>query len=192
MRDKIVCLVGASGSGKTTIAKELEKAGYNVIQSYTTRPPREPNEWGHIFIELPDGSKWTNLPYSKNDLIAYTIYDGYEYFALKQQYQGKGTSIYVIDVAGVNMLREKVKDADIMVIYIQADKEYRKNRMIRRYNMTHSDSILIDGKMEDLERRMDNDYKAFKIIPCDYVVDNNGSLEEAVQAVKNIMEGETK
>ena len=51
MRDKLILLVGASGSGKTTIAKELEQKGFNVIHSYTTREPRKPNEWGHIFID---------------------------------------------------------------------------------------------------------------------------------------------
>ena len=49
--DKIVCLVGPSGSGKTTIAKELEMMDYNIIHSYTTRKPREPNEWGHTFVD---------------------------------------------------------------------------------------------------------------------------------------------
>ena len=48
----IVCLIGPSGSGKTTIARMLE-AEYNVIHSYTTRPPREPGEWGHNFIAEP-------------------------------------------------------------------------------------------------------------------------------------------
>lgn len=49
--DKLILLVGPSGSGKTTIAKELEKEGYNIIHSYTTRKPREPNEWGHTFVD---------------------------------------------------------------------------------------------------------------------------------------------
>lgn len=187
MKDKIICLVGQSGSGKTTIAKELEKAGYNVIQSYTTRPPREPNEWGHIFKDKLD---CTIYPIKK--MIAFTSFDGAYYWAMPEQYQGKGTSIYVIDVAGVKMIREKVKDAEIVVIYIQADEETRKRRMIWRYNTTHNDSILADGKLDDLERRMDNDRKAFRIIPCDYAIENNGSLEKAVQDVKSIIEGETK
>jgi guanylate kinase len=202
MKDKIICLVGQSGSGKTTIAKELEKAGYNVIQSYTTRPPREPNEWGHTFVNPHD--------YVFNDdkgqvfkkvgggvalglnMIAYTHFDNAYYWTLPDQYQGKGISIYVIDVAGVKIIREKVKDAEIVVIYIQADEETRKRRMIWRYNTTHNDSILADGKLDDLERRMDNDRKAFRIIPCDYAVDNNGSLEVAVEAVKKIIEGDSK
>ena len=37
---KPIALVGAMCSGKTTIAKKLEQAGYNWIRTYTTRPPR--------------------------------------------------------------------------------------------------------------------------------------------------------
>ena len=41
MKDILFCLVGASGSGKTSVAYALqEKYGYNVIESYTTRPKR--------------------------------------------------------------------------------------------------------------------------------------------------------
>lgn len=37
---KPIALVGAMCSGKTTIAKKLERDGYNWIRTYTTRPPR--------------------------------------------------------------------------------------------------------------------------------------------------------
>ena len=40
-------IVGASGSGKTTIANTLEERyGYKQIQSYTTRPKRYETECG--------------------------------------------------------------------------------------------------------------------------------------------------
>ena len=38
---KIVVLVGGSGSGKTTIAHELEKKGFRRLVTTTTRPKRE-------------------------------------------------------------------------------------------------------------------------------------------------------
>lgn len=42
----MIVLVGKSCSGKTTIAKELEKLGYSLIVTYTTRPIREGEEDG--------------------------------------------------------------------------------------------------------------------------------------------------
>lgn len=36
----MILLAGPTGSGKTTIAKSLEKLGYNIIPTYTTREPR--------------------------------------------------------------------------------------------------------------------------------------------------------
>ena len=51
MKDKIICIVGRSGSGKTTAAEYLEELyGLKSIQSYTTRPKRKPNETGHTFV----------------------------------------------------------------------------------------------------------------------------------------------
>ena len=35
-----IFLIGPQGSGKTTLAKELERRGYEQILAYTTRPPR--------------------------------------------------------------------------------------------------------------------------------------------------------
>lgn len=112
--DKIICLVGPSGSGKTTIAKELEKLGYNIIYSYTTREPREPNEWGHTFIDKEEithirtdtdsglriiVTRKGNRQILLKSIAFRKIYKEY-YFATKDQYQGKGTSIYVVDPDG--------------------------------------------------------------------------------------------
>lgn len=50
VKDRILCLIGASGAGKTTAAKSLMELGVNVILSYTSRRIRAHEDWGHIFI----------------------------------------------------------------------------------------------------------------------------------------------
>ncbi|HHV72189.1 MAG TPA: AAA family ATPase [Clostridia bacterium] len=169
--DKIICLVGESGSGKTTLAMRLERESYNVIKSYTTRPPRYPNEWGHIFVL--EEEYWKQ---KKSEMLAYTYFDGYHYWAKFEQYKGKGISLYIIDPQGVKDLKETVKDAEIVVIYLKVDQEERINRMIKA-----------GRKEEDIKKRVKHDSLKFKIVCCDYVVDNNGSIDETLEVIKKLI-----
>lgn len=45
----MILIAGASGAGKSTVAKELEAMNYSIIPTYTTRKPR-PNDDGTICI----------------------------------------------------------------------------------------------------------------------------------------------
>lgn len=45
----MILLAGNSGSGKTTVASELENMGYTIVPTYTTRVPR-PEDKGTICI----------------------------------------------------------------------------------------------------------------------------------------------
>src|SRR5690606_5799352 len=101
--DVVVCLVGPSGVGKTSVAYALqEEYGYNVIESYTTRPPRYEGEKGHTFINIFDEleESWIHPsePFERliggyNNVIAYNKYNDYEYWATREQYQDKGISL---------------------------------------------------------------------------------------------------
>lgn len=182
MKDKIICLVGESGSGKTTIAELLEKEGYNYIESYTTRKPRYEGEKGHIFVDtIPtvlNTHGFSREKILKAGIIAYTYFDNAYYWATREQYQGKGTSIYIIDVAGIKKLKGKVKDAEIIVIYLKADRKVRMKRM------------LTERDPKTVADRIKNDDKAFKNVEWDYMVNANNSIEEVLEGIKAILHGD--
>lgn len=191
MQDKIICFVGESGSGKTTITKQLEeKYNYNVIKSFTTRAPREPNEYGHTFMWFETEAELeSHLASIKDKMIAYTHFDKYDYWATKDQYQGKGISIYIIDPDGVKELKKRVKDIEIIIIYFKTDKETLWERMCVRENVF--DPQYLDKeffiKREKISKRIKHDHEVFKVIECNYVVDTNRSIEEVVKTVSEIL-----
>lgn len=89
----IYLLVGASGSGKSTVAEILhDKYGWQGVSSYTTRTPRYPGEQGHEFVD-----KATFDTVGK--LVGYTVFDGHEYGATEEQVDN--ADLYIIDPAGV-------------------------------------------------------------------------------------------
>ena len=104
-RPKIICLFGASGSGKTAASLYLKKKyDLPVICSYTTRPMREGEVDGvdHYFVK--------DVP-PREEMLAYTVYGGYEYWALKSDAMFPMV-VYVVDEAGIN---EMIKMDDIRI-----------------------------------------------------------------------------
>ena len=122
----LILFVGRSASGKTTIANMLEENhDFKQVQSYTTRPPRFEGEPGHIFVSKEDFPK-------EEDIVAYTMYNGYEYCATLEQVQE--ADIYVVDVDGVETILEN-KDRigrDIHIIYFDCNVAVRIGRMLER------------------------------------------------------------
>ena len=149
MNNKILCIVGESGAGKTLASLHLQnKLGANVICSYTTRPPRETEVEGreHHFINLvPD----------PNELLAYTTFGGYEYYALKTQVFGDCT-VYVVDEEGLKNLKlEHGEEYRIFSVYMTRAWSKRrrsgvtKNRLERDFNREKLDLSEYDWLIEN-------------------------------------------
>lgn len=180
-KDYIICIIGKSGSGKSTIASYYKEQGYNVIESYTDRPKRFENEWGHIFIE-PDEIKGF-----KNEMIAFTVYNGYSYFALKSQYKNKGISFYIIEPSGVKNLKEKIKDAELIFIYINTDEAIRRKRMLQRNMADVIDEAKHNEIIDSIENRISTDREVFKTLECDIVIDNNSDIKRTLEIIDKLL-----
>lgn len=170
--DKIICLIGESGSGKSSIAKILEQDGYNYIKSYTTRAKRNKTEDGHIFLNESSFSK-----FKKEELIAYVEFDKCRYWSTREQYMGKGSSIYIIEPSGAIELKNSIKDCEVLLIYLKVDKNERYKRMKK------------DRGEEIAERRMQHESHTgiFNSIKCDYVVDANRDMLQVICDLKEII-----
>lgn len=165
MNNKILCIVGESGAGKTLASLHLQnKLDANVICSYTTRPPRITEIEGreHHFINIvPD----------PNELLAYANFAGYEYYALKTQVWGECT-VYVIDEEGLRNLREEHGDEyRIFSVYITRDWSKRKKSGVN---------------LKRMER--DQDRQTFSLDDYDWVIENNSTKKNLfinIEAIYN-------
>lgn len=123
--NNIVLLVGKSGSGKSSIAFELEKYGFKQLYSYTTRPPRYEGEKGHIFVTKKEFASM------KDDMCAYTMFNGYEYGATNRLVDE--SDVYVIDPEGVEYFLSAYKGCRNPIICLLCeDEKTLQDRMLKR------------------------------------------------------------
>ena len=116
----IYLIVGPSGSGKSSVARELEKRyGFGEIQSYTERPRRYPDEPGHTFVTPEEFD-------AAGKMCAFTRYNGYHYGVPQSVVDADESVTYVIDPTGVKYMREHYSgNKGVIVIGIWATEAKR-------------------------------------------------------------------
>ena len=157
---KIILLAGASGSGKTTIAKELCKDNrYNFISSYTDRPMREKNEFGHIFVK----ANYMDIILDNENIVAQTKISEYRYCSTEEQFDEDKINVYIVDSFGINDTIKFFPHSDMMTILIRRNKiEVDCVREIRDVHVPIRDDV-------------------------DFVVDNDTKIESAVALIKTLV-----
>lgn len=161
MKPVIIAILGLSGSGKTYMAQYIEEA-FNIrsIVSFTTRPMRvgEINGKEHYFVsesEIPP----------KKEMIAYTLFGGYHYWACKSQVIAPLCS-YVIDEKGYEELQERFSDTYRIIPVllhrpqssmetIDKKRRDRDDGRINLYKISYDFTINNSGTIEDLEEKID-------------------------------------
>lgn len=111
---KLFCIIGRTGSGKSTLVKKAANAlGLKILKSYTTRPMRESESIensDHIFISPDEVKKY------RNDIVAYTERVNYCNFATKQQIMN--ADLYIINPSGYKELLKITEKMDVELIPI--------------------------------------------------------------------------
>lgn len=177
----LALIIGASGSGKSSVCDELEKIyGLKAIPSYTTREPRTPDEKGHTFI---NDCEFDNL----KDIIAYAETDGNRYAVTKKMLEDEQYSLYVIDLTGLKYLHENYKgDRPLVSFFIDTNVYDRFRRMIDRKD----DRTPIE-KMKAALDRIEHDAIEFNRVEVlkyvGFVVGNpDGKFDSTVAYIKRI------
>ena len=180
----IIVLLGASGSGKSTIEHELATHhGFEKIVSYTTRKPRENEENGkdYYFVDNDTFKEILN-----RDLFA--EYDEYSqnrlYGTLKSDY-ADGNKVVVLTPNGLRQLKKNCPNDNIFTILVEANLGTRVKRYIDRCGV---DRFNFDDKNE-IAARVERDYGMFLGLEkeVDLVVHNDEGTD-IKNFVKTIME----
>jgi guanylate kinase len=138
---KRIIISGKGGSGKDYLRKIMEDLGFTYCKSYTTRPIREGEKNGkdYFFIEEKD------IP-AKKDLYESVYFNGWFYGTPKTEF--KKSILFIMTPKGISFLKKEDRKNSI-VIYIEANEETRKNRVLERRDA------------DDVERRIKADEKDF-------------------------------
>lgn len=184
MEKTLYCFIGESGAGKNALVNAIKETyGIPEIISYTARPRRYPEEDGYIFSdeETYQKHKAEGLIFEETEIEAVPG-TKYHYWTNNDQYDYTGAKILVCDPDGFHHVHEKLKDTYIVGIHIKTDKATRLERLIAASRKSTEEE-----KIKESHARMERSKDKFKLIYCNAVVDNNGSLEETLELIKKVM-----
>lgn len=159
---RVVLITGMSGSGKTSICKNLcdrYQDKYNFIQSYTDRQKREKDEWGHTFISSIEMDTLLERP----DIVAQTKIEKNRYCTIKEQFDENKINLYTVDVHGINDTIEAFPEADFMIV------------LVRRREI-EGDCVRLDRNVSVPPRD-----------DVDFLIDNNGKIESAANLLSTLV-----
>lgn len=158
----MIVLVGASGSGKTSVAKELEKRGYKRIVIYTTRPMRDGEKIDVDYHFVSDDYFDTIA----DSFAEYSTYRGWKYgcYISTKDLDNKD-SVVILTPKGMRKLKQlyPLYPKDIFTVYLDVDRSSRLIKMIQRgddieeaYRRSLSDVGMFDGVEDEVDLHIPN------------------------------------
>lgn len=179
----IIVLLGASGSGKSTIENELAKHhGFKKIISYTTRQQRTEEVNGRDYYFTNNNTFSEML---EDDLFAeHDEYSqGRQYGTLKLDYMSNTDRVVVLTPNGLRQLKENCKTDSIFSVLVESSLGARVKRYIDRCG---TDKFTFDDKNE-IASRVERDFGMFLGLEkeVDLVVHNDEGSD--IKSVANII-----
>ena len=186
MLKDIIVLCGFSASGKDTLARELEKSGYEFIVSTTTRPMRgyESQKDPYHFIN--------NFEFEhmivRDELIEFREYNtlvnnepARRYYGVEKKSVNESLpNVVVLDIVGLRDFKKYFGDR-VLSFFIYCDEETRKERCIARGDFNET----------EFNRRLEDDRKVFprEVIEheMDFVIEST-NIEDNLKETLKIIE----
>lgn len=179
----IYCLIGASGSGKTTVGSILKTMGYEEIVSHTTRKKRYGEVEG-VHYYFVSKNEFNNIPMVEKNQFSGELY-GTSFMEIEEKMKFTNKLFQVTSYSGYKKLKEKFPDYNVVSIVVTSSPETRKTRM----------SLRGDSK-SSIERRLKEDSEEaskMEIEHVNYVFDNetelsNEKLKEKISSLLEIID----
>jgi len=170
-------IIGKNGSGKTFIANELGKRGYEKVVGYTTRPMRE-NEIDKVDYNFITKREFEYMIHN-DQFIDYKIrYDNY--YGISKN----GITNATIITSGNSNLIAKATGFDVYKIYLDANLGTRYARMVKRnpednlFDRIHSENFSFLNNFQALF--IDNDIDNISIIDYIESVIKDGVISQTI------------
>ncbi len=146
--NKALILAGPSAVGKTTVAMLMEKYGFEIIRSATTRAPRgDGKDDEYIYISREDFLGRI----SRGEMLEHTEFAGNLYGTPKSEVdrviaEGK-LPLMILDLCGVRSLTSKTFDFRVVSVYIWDYPSVIEERLRLRYEGSEEGMRRLKGRL---------------------------------------------
>ena len=187
-KNKLIILVGKSGSGKSTIESKIDKLGFaKRLISNTTRKPRSNEKDGQDYYYISDlefDEKLKRGEFAEHS--TYTTVNGFCKYGMQMKDidLSKSNYICVVNPHGMKQMLNKLGKSKCVTIYIDRDDRERVCSSLTRDKSKDFSKVL-----KETSRRFEADEIDFKNINhiVDYVVVNQ-NLDTVINRVVDIIE----
>lgn len=174
----IICIIGKTGTGKTTIARELSRElNIPLLISHTSRPMRKDESIFDYHFVNDDYFETHKKEFV--DIREYTVADGskWRYGISKESIEKRKDYITIVDAIGFENLS---KHYYTQAIILESDNDIILERLDKRGD----DKKEIERRLKDDEIKID---KFLENIPIDKrkIVFNNGDIHSAIDSCIN-------
>lgn len=189
---KIIVLLGASATGKDTVAKHIsEKYNIPMAISYTTRPMRSNETQGAEYYFISDDEM--HEKFKNGEVIEHTSYYiqsedvSYTYANVVEEFEKGDYVLTILNPHGLYQFNKSQYKDNLVSIMLNCDARVRLIRSLNRDENVNVKEVLdreIRDELDFIERRPKTDYE----------IDTNKPLEEVFnnidKVIENILKGE--